>query len=56
MLRVEAGNPDNSFILKKLRGELSDGEGVQMPRDLKRLHHLHIDLIEEWIAVLRTGV
>lgn len=48
--RVDPGNPDNSFILKKLRGELVDGEGVQMPKDLKRLHHLHVDLIEEWIA------
>ena len=50
LLRVDASNPGNSFILKKLRGELIDGEGVQMPRDLKRLHHLHIDLIEEWIT------
>jgi hypothetical protein len=48
--RVDPGNPDNSFILKKLRGELVDGEGVRMPRDLKPLHHLHVDLIEEWIA------
>ena len=50
LLRVDAGNPDNSFILKKLRGDLLDGEGLPMPRDLKRLHHLHIDLIEEWIT------
>lgn len=48
--RVDPGNPDNSFILKKLRDELIDGEGVRMPRDLKPLHHLHIELIEEWIA------
>jgi hypothetical protein len=48
--RVDPGNPENSFILKKLRGDLVDGEGVQMPKDLKRLHHLHVDLIEEWIA------
>ena len=49
-LRVDPGNPANSFILKKLAGDLVDGEGVQMPKDLKRLHHLHRDLIEEWIA------
>jgi hypothetical protein len=49
-LRVDPGNPANSFILKKLEGDLVDGEGVQMPKDLKRLHHLHVDLIEEWIA------
>ena len=48
--RVDPGHPENSFILKKLRGDLVDGEGVQMPKDLKRLHHLHVDLIEEWIA------
>jgi hypothetical protein len=48
--RVDPGNPDNSFILKKLRGELVDGEGAQMPKDLKKLHHVNIDLIEEWIA------
>jgi hypothetical protein len=48
--RVDPGNPANSFLLKKLRGELVDGEGVRMPRDLKPLHHLHIELIEEWIA------
>ena len=50
LLRVDPGHPENSFILKKLRGELVDGEGVQMPKDLKRLHHLHVDLIEAWIA------
>lgn len=50
LLRVDPGHPENSFILRKLRGELADGEGAQMPKDLKRLHHLHVDLIEEWIA------
>jgi hypothetical protein len=50
MKRVDPGNPGNSFILKKLAGDLVDGEGVQMPKDLKRLHHLHFELIEEWIA------
>jgi hypothetical protein len=50
LLRVDPGDPDNSFVLKKLRGELVDGEGEPMPRDLKRLHHLHLDLIEEWIT------
>jgi hypothetical protein len=50
LLRVDPGNPGNSFLLKKLRGDLLDGEGEPMPRDLKKLHHLHVDLIEEWIA------
>lgn len=39
-----------SFILKKLRGQLLDGEGARTPKDLKPLHHLHIELIEAWIA------
>jgi hypothetical protein len=50
LLRVDPGNPGNSFLLKKLSGELAGGEGEQMPRDLRPLHHLHVDLIEEWIA------
>lgn len=49
-LRVDPGNPGNSFLLRKLRGEIGEGEGEPMPRDLKKLHHLHLDLIEEWIA------
>jgi hypothetical protein len=49
-LRVDPGNPGNSFILQKLRGELVEGEGERMPLDLKRLKTLFIQLIEEWIA------
>jgi len=48
--RVTPGDPANSFLVRKLRGILVDGEGVRMPRDLKPLHHLHLELIEEWIA------
>jgi hypothetical protein len=48
--RVDPGHPENSFVLKKLAGDLVDGEGVQMPKDLKKLHHLHFDLLEAWIA------
>jgi hypothetical protein len=50
MLRVDPGSPANSFLVKKLGGELLEGEGLRMPRDLKKLHHLHLELIEEWIA------
>lgn len=50
LFRVDPGHPENSFIVRKLHGDLVDGEGVQMPKDLKRLHHLHVELIEEWIA------
>jgi hypothetical protein len=49
-LRVDAGNPANSFILDKLRGKLEPGEGDPMPLDLKRLPDNAIRLVEEWIA------
>lgn len=49
-LRVDPGNPANSFILQKLRGTLTADEGERMPFGQKRLHELDIELIEEWIA------
>ena len=49
-LRVDPGNPGNSFILDKLRGDLDPGEGERMPFGLRPLHALNIQLIEEWIA------
>jgi hypothetical protein len=48
--RVDPGNPGNSFILDKLRGDLVPGEGDPMPLQLKRLPDGAIRLIEEWIA------
>jgi hypothetical protein len=49
-LRVDPGNPDNSFILDKLHGTLTAGEGARMPLDRDPLRSLNIQLIEEWIA------
>jgi hypothetical protein len=49
-LRVDPGNPDNSFLLDKLRGLLVTGEGERMPLDLPMLRGRAIQLIEEWIA------
>lgn len=49
-LRVDPGNPANSFILDKLRGALAAGEGERMPRGLKRLKPVFVQLVEEWIA------
>lgn len=49
-LRVDPGNPDNSFIIDKLRATLALGEGDPMPLDSKRLPEKAIRLIEEWIA------
>ena len=49
-LRVDPGHPENSFILDKLRGTLTAGEGDRMPRGLKRLDSLRIRLLQDWIA------
>ncbi len=49
-LRVDPGNPGNSFIVDKLRGTLVAGEGDPMPLQLKRLPEKAIRLVEEWIA------
>ena len=55
-LRVDAGNPANSFILDKLHGDLVPGEGDPMPLQLKRLPDNAILLIEEWIAAMKVPV
>lgn len=49
-LRVDPGNPANSFILDKLNGTLLPGEGDRMPLQLKRLPDNAIQLVEEWVA------
>ena len=49
-LRVDPGNPSNSFILDKLQGVLVPGEGEPMPLQLKRLPDAAIRLVSEWIA------
>jgi len=49
-LRVDPGNPDNSFLLDKLQGKLDSFEGERMPFGLRPLKKTHIRLIEDWIA------
>src|SRR5262249_32998363 len=49
-LRVDPGNPGNSFILDRLRGDLAMDEGEPMPLQLRHLPDGAIRLIEEWIA------
>jgi hypothetical protein len=49
-LRVAPGHPENSFLVDKLRGMLVAGEGERMPRGLKRLDALRIQLVQDWIA------
>jgi hypothetical protein len=49
-LRVDPGDPGNSFLLDKLKGDLAANEGVRMPFGLRRIHGLFIRLIEDWIV------
>lgn len=49
-LRVDPGHPESSFLMDKLRGSLEAGEGERMPRGLKKLKTLEIELVEQWIA------
>jgi hypothetical protein len=50
LLRVKPSNPDSSFILRKLEGDLQPGEGSQMPLGAAPLPASEIDLIRQWIA------
>ena len=47
---VVAGDPDASFLLDKLRGDLAAGEGRRMPYGGAELGDEEIGVIEEWIA------
>jgi hypothetical protein len=49
-LRVDPGNPGNSYILDKLRGDLAVNEGERMPRGLPKIPGKEIALVEAWIA------
>lgn len=50
LLRVAPGDPDRSFLLRKLEGALADGEGEQMPRVGTQLPASLIDLVRRWIV------
>jgi hypothetical protein len=47
MLRVKPGDPDNSFLIRKLRGL---GPGYGMPQAAGELPEPVINMIEQWIA------
>jgi hypothetical protein len=49
-LRVDPGDPGNSFLVDKLRGTLASTEGERMPRGLAPLPEREIALVEAWIA------
>lgn len=48
-LRVQPGNPDDSYIIRKLEGG-PDIAGAQMPRNLTPLSQETINSIRAWIA------
>ena len=50
---VTAGDPDNSYLFKKLdgtSGDVSGGDPGQMPDDLPALSQADQDTIKNWIA------
>jgi hypothetical protein len=49
-MRVVPGEPDLSFLLRKLRGPLGEDEGVMMPFNNPPLDADEVDVIEEWVA------
>lgn len=49
MLRVDPGDPVNSFLIEKLRG-VPATKGRRMPYDGPYLSDGEIDVIEEWIT------
>jgi hypothetical protein len=50
VLRVVPGDPEVSFLLRKLTGRLGPGEGEPMPRVGERLPAATLDLVRRWIA------
>lgn len=50
LLRVAPGDPDRSFLLRKLAGTLGPDEGQSMPRVGAQLPPALIDLVRRWIA------
>lgn len=49
-LRVDPGNPGNSFLLQKLAGKLAHLEGERMPFQMRKLKKAQFRMIEDWIA------
>ena len=47
LLRVDPGNPDESFLIHKLEGT---GAGSQMPLNAQPLSDDEIQLVRDWIA------
>lgn len=50
LLRVAPGDPERSFLLRKVEGTLAAGEGDRMPQVGVRLGTASIELIRRWIV------
>jgi len=50
LLRVASRDPDRSFLLEKLLGNITPTEGVRMPLVGRPLSPAQLDLIRRWIA------
>ena len=50
LLRVVPGDPERSFLVRKLEGSLAAGEGEPMPRVGMTLSPALLDLVRRWIA------
>jgi hypothetical protein len=50
LLRVAPGDPNDSFLLRKLTGAVGGAEGSPMPFGGARLSRSSIDLVRRWIA------
>jgi len=50
LLRVASRDPDRSFLLEKLLGNITPTEGVRMPLVRRPLSPTQLDLIRRWIA------
>ena len=48
LARIEPGDPENSYLFKKLRGD-ADIVGAQMPLGRAALSQEQIDLVRDWI-------
>jgi len=50
MMRVDPGEPENSFLLAKLTARLASGEGASMPYNAAPLDGATVEIIRAWIA------
>jgi hypothetical protein len=50
LLRVVPGDPESSFLVRKITSDLAPGEGSPMPLGMSPLAPADIELVRSWIA------